>query len=194
MVELISMGDQLSVSISFSVKEDVKPKNFVNIVQHNDDGTIVSERLQNNLVMTIGENYVGDVWRGRSNVYALDTSSGLIAVGTGSTILNAGQSGLNSELLQISGGRMIVDTITRAETGSFLSLACTFNTSGALEDAIAEVGLFGKGYDDDETTLLTPTYAPDTGAMIARAIISGAAITKSDADNMTVTWIFAYAP
>jgi hypothetical protein len=194
MVELISVKDQFKFSNNTIFEEEVKPKNFVNIVQHNRDGTIVSERLQNNLIMTVGENYVGDVWRGRVNVYALDTASGLIAVGTGSTILNAGQSGLNAELLEISGGRMKVDTVTRADTSSGLSLACTFSTSGALDDAIAEVGLFGKGYDDDETTLLTPTYEPNTGALIARAIISGAAITKSDADEMTVTWYFAYAP
>jgi len=177
-----------------NVKEDVgRMKNEVEVVLKR-GGEVVSERKQNNLVTTIGRNYVGDAWTGRTDVYALDTGSGFIAVGNGSSILDVSQSGLGNELSQESGGRMLVQSVSRADSASGVEFSCTFSTSGAVGLGIDEVGLFGTGYDTDETTLLTPSLAPDTGALVARAVISGASIDKTESDTMDVSWRLTYAP
>lgn len=198
MIENLSVEDKPMLNISRNVHfaEDCgKFKNRVEIILRDAfTGEIKDYRNQVNVVTTIGRNFVGDNWIGRSNVYQLDTSSGLIAVGTGSATLAVGQSGLGTEVSQASGGRSVIGTVARANSASGLQLGVTFYSSGANATGINEVGLFGKGYSTDESTLLTPTLAPNTGALVARANVSGTGINKTSSDTLTVNWYLSYAP
>lgn len=112
-----------------------------------------------NLVVTAGKNWVADRMKG------VNDPIGWMAIGTGTTAADAGDTTLVTELdrnaLATSGGTVSGNTIT-------------FETTWAAGDgtgAVTEAGLFD---------------AASGGDMLARTVFS--VVNKAALDSMTITW------
>ena len=129
------------------------------VVKDSKTGEVKVDRLEKNLVVTVGKNWIASRMQGTaSNVM------GYMAVGTDSTAPAVGNTTLGAEVARVA------VTSATASTNTVTYVA-TFG-AGVGTGALTEAGLFN---------------AASVGTMLSRTTYS--VINKGSGDEMTVTWV-----
>jgi hypothetical protein len=145
------------------VKAEFSQYDNVSIYLYGPDGDLKDERHTHNLVVTAGKTWLATYLAG-TNTSAMV----MLAIGTSSTAVAAGDTGLNGEFT----GQRIVGT-TNASVNMY-QLTGTFpanSPSSTLTTAVVEAGIFNAG---------------TAGTMYTHAVFS--AINKAPADSLTIVW------
>lgn len=147
-------------------KDDFKLRGRLRIVLTGEDGKVKDEREINNLVVTIGKDFVTSRMIGTAKAVMSH-----IGVGTSSTAAATGQTDLQTPLVRsntsfsanqsTSGGGTTNDTVTYTATFP----------AGTGTGALTEAGIFN---------------AASAGDMLARTVFS--VINKGAGDALTITW------
>jgi len=129
------------------------------VVKDSKTGEVKVDRLEKNLVVTVGKNWIASRMQGTaSNVM------GYMAVGTDATAPAVGNTTLGAEVARVA------LTSATASTNTVTYVA-TFG-AGVGTGALTEAGLFN---------------AASVGTMLSRTTYS--VINKGSGDEMTVTWV-----
>ena len=147
------------------MKERLAAKANVLVTVTDADGKIVDRFQQHNLVVTAGRNLLRDLLNNTS-------PAGLthVAIGTGTTAVNAAQTALVTEVFR--------DVITQRLTDvGQLTVTLYLSTSSANGSTLAEVGLFN---------------ASSSGTMYARVVLAST-IAKTSAIAVTFTWTLTFS-
>jgi len=131
------------------------------VVKDSKTGEVKVDRLEKNLVVTVGKNWIASRMQGTaSNVM------GYMAVGTDSTAPAVGNTTLGAEVARVattvSGGTASTNTVTYVATFP----------AGTGTGALTEAGILN---------------ASTSGTMLSRTTYS--VINKGSGDEMTVTWV-----
>lgn len=142
------------------MKEYVKATGRVNYKLFDSNGNLKEERDINNLVVTVGKNFLAS-WLATSSqsTYFMP----YVALGTGVTAASAGDTALQTELATRVAGTITSSTNVYQNIASF--------GPGVDTGAITEAGLF---------------TASSAGTMFARQVFS--VINKGAGDTLQVTW------
>lgn len=142
------------------IKENFPIKGDLHIVvKDSKTGEVKVDRLEKNLVVTVGKNWIASRMQGTaSNVM------GYMAVGTDATAPAVGNTTLGAEVARVA------LTSATASTNTVTYVA-TFG-AGVGTGALTEAGLFN---------------AASVGTMLSRTTYS--VINKGSGDEMTVTWV-----
>jgi hypothetical protein len=143
------------------IKENLKASGKLKIVLRGPDGKIKKEEHVNNLIVTVGKNWIAS----RMNDANLVMSH--MAVGTGTTAAGATDTALETQL-----NSRVALTSTNV-TGNEVEYIATFGTGGFV-GAIAEAGIFNASTDGD---------------MLARTVFP--VVNKGTDDALTITWVVA---
>lgn len=138
--------------------EEVKVKGNLSIDLIDQNQNIIDSRKINNLVVTVGKNYLAS--RATSNSSAIMSH---MAVGSQNTAPVVGETALGSEL-----GRVVLDSTN--VTGNSISYVATF-PAGTGTGALTEAGIFNAG---------------TSGTLLCRTQFN--AINKSPTDAIVITW------
>ena len=122
-------------------------------------GEVKLDRLEKNLVVTAGKNWIASRMAGTSS-----NVMGWMAVGTDSTAPAAGNTTLGAEVARVA----LTSTTPSTNTVTYVA---TFG-AGVGTGALTEAGLFN---------------AASVGTMLSRTTYS--VINKGSGDEMTVTWV-----
>ena len=141
--------------------DSLKPTGQLKIVLRDKDGNIKSEKIEKNLVVTAGLNYIA----ARMTDTSEPTGMSHMAVGTGTTSAAAGQTALVTESARVAltGGEGAPSTNTIVYTATFAAGTGT----GALTEAAV-------------------LNASSSGTMLCRTVFS--AVNKGADDSVTITW------
>lgn len=141
--------------------DSLKPTGQLKIVLRDKDGNIKSEKIEKNLVVTTGLNYIA----ARMTDTSEPTDMSHMAVGTGTTSAAAGQTALVTESARVAltGGEGAPSTNTIVYTATFAAGTGT----GALTEAAV-------------------LNASSSGTMLCRTVFS--AVNKGADDSVTITW------
>jgi hypothetical protein len=141
--------------------DSLKPTGQLKIVLRDKDGNIKSEKIEKNLVVTAGLNYIA----ARMTDTSEPTDMSHMAVGTGTTSAAAGQTALVTESARVAltGGEGAPSTNTIVYTATFAAGTGT----GALTEAAV-------------------LNASSSGTMLCRTVFS--AVNKGADDSVTITW------
>lgn len=139
-------------------QDSLKVTGKVAVQIYDRDGALKEERLIDNLVVTVGKEFIASRMVGTaSNVMSH------MALGSSSTAAAAGQTALGSEL-----GRVAISSGTAS--GTVATYVATF-AAGTATGAVVEAGLFN---------------ASSGGTMLCRTVFS--VVNKGADDSMVVTW------
>jgi hypothetical protein len=141
--------------------DSLKPTGQLKIVLRDKDGNVKSEKIEKNLVVTTGLNYIA----ARMTDTSEPTDMSHMAVGTGTTAAAAGQTALVTESARVAltGGEGAPSTNTIVYTATFAAGTGT----GALTEAAV-------------------LNASSSGTMLCRTVFS--AVNKGADDSVTITW------
>ena len=141
--------------------DTLNPTGQLKIVLRDKDGNIKSEKIEKNLVVTAGLNYIA----ARMTDTSEPTDMSHMAVGTGTTSAAAGQTALVTESARVAltGGEGAPSTNTIVYTATFAAGTGT----GALTEAAV-------------------LNASSSGTMLCRTVFS--AVNKGADDSVTITW------
>jgi hypothetical protein len=141
--------------------DSLKPTGQLKIVLRDKDGNVKSEKIEKNLVVTTGLNYIA----ARMTDTSEPTDMSHMAVGTGTTSAAAGQTALVTESARVAltGGEGAPSTNTIVYTATFAAGTGT----GALTEAAV-------------------LNASSSGTMLCRTVFS--AVNKGADDSVTITW------
>jgi|TARA_R110001592_G_scaffold61672_4_gene188265 hypothetical protein len=141
--------------------DSLKPTGQLKIVLRDKDGNVKSEKIEKNLVVTTGLNYIA----ARMTDGSIPTDMSHMAVGTGTTSAAAGQTALVTESARVAltGGQGAPSTNTIVYTATF--------AAGTGTGALTEAGVLN---------------ASSSGTMLCRTVFS--AVNKGADDSVTITW------
>jgi hypothetical protein len=141
--------------------DSLKPTGQLKIVLRDKDGNIKSEKIEKNLVVTAGLNYIA----ARMTDTSEPTDMSHMAVGTGTTSAAAGQTALVTESARVAltGGEGAPSTNTIVYTATF--------PAGTGTGALTEAAVLN---------------ASSSGTMLCRTVFS--AVNKGADDSVTITW------
>lgn len=142
------------------IQDAIQMKGRLNIVLTDAFGEVKEQREVDNLVVTVGKNYIASRMKD-----ATATAMSHMAVGTTSTAAAVGDTTLGAE---IASSRTAL-TSTTVTTNS-VAYVCTFGT-GVGTGAVVEAGIFN---------------AASAGTMLCRTVFS--VINKGASDTLTITW------
>ena len=142
------------------IQDAIQMKGRLNIVLTDAFGAVKEQREVDNLVVTVGKNYIASRMKD-----ATATAMSHMAVGTTSTAAAVGDTTLGAE---IASSRTAL-TSTTVTTNS-VAYVCTFGT-GVGTGAVVEAGIFN---------------AASAGTMLCRTVFS--VINKGASDTLTITW------
>lgn len=125
-----------------------------------DDGSLLDERLIDNLVVTAGKNHIAD----RLSTTPTGAAMSHMAVGTGTTAPAAGDTALGTEI-----DRNALTSAT--DSANVVTYVGNWAAGDATNAAITEAGIFN---------------AASAGTMLARATFT--AINKGASDTLQITW------
>lgn len=141
-----------------NTNEMIKAAGRLNIKIIGPDGTVKEEQNVDNLVVTVGLNYIASRMRD-----ATATAMSHMAVGAGTAPAAAGNTALGTEL-----GRVALTSTTA--TNNQVAYVASFG-AGVGTGAVTEAGLFN---------------ASTGGTMLCRTVFS--VVNKEAADTMSITW------
>tara|TARA_R110000737_G_scaffold311710_2_gene320774 strand:- start:578 stop:1027 length:450 start_codon:yes stop_codon:yes gene_type:complete len=143
------------------LKDQLNPTGQLKIVLRDAAGNVKSERVEKNLVVTAGLNFIA----ARMTDGSIPTDMSHMAVGTGTTSASAGQTTLVTEAARVAltGGQGAPSTNTIVYT-------CTF-AAGTGTGALTEAAVLN---------------AASSGTMLCRTVFS--AVNKGADDSVTITW------
>lgn len=141
------------------INESIKIRGDLNIVLKDENGNIKDQREETNLVVNSGLAFITS-----RMADAADSVMSHMAVGSDSTAVAAGDTGLGS----ILGSREALDSTT--DSGSSITYVASFE-AGDGTGAITEAGIFN---------------ASSAGTMLCRTVFS--TVNKGANDSMTITW------
>lgn len=144
------------------IRENLKTTGELKIVVRDKDGNIKDERLEKNLVVTTGLNFIADRMQGTPTKSAMSH----MAVGTDNTAVSAAQTALISQL-----GTRVSLTSTTVSTNTVQYVATFPSGASTHTGALVEAGIFNAGTGGD---------------MLCRTVFS--AVNKGDDDTVTITW------
>ena len=139
-------------------KDSSKVTGSVNVVVRGEDGAVKQEFTVPNLVVDAGLDFIASRMEGTT-----DAVMSHMAVGTGSTAADAGDTTLETEAARIA-------LTSTTVTSNAVAYVATY-PAGTGTGALTEAGIFNDG---------------TTGDMLCRTVFS--VINKGAADSMTVTW------
>lgn len=142
------------------IQDAIQMKGRLNIVLTDAFGEVKEQREVDNLVVTVGKNYIASRMKD-----ATATAMSHMAVGTTSTAAAVGDTTLGAE---IASSRTAL-TSTTVTTNS-VAYVCTFG-AGVGTGAVVEAGIFN---------------AASAGTMLCRTVFS--VINKGASDTLTITW------
>ena len=140
--------------------DSIKMKGKLNVVLTGPDGAVKESREFDNLVVTVGKNFIASRMKDTT-----DTAMSHMEVGTGSTAAAVGNTALETP---VASSRVSL-TSTTVTTNSVAYVA-TF-PAGTGTGALTEAGLFN---------------ASSSGTMLCRTVFS--VINKGAADTLGITW------
>lgn len=146
------------------INENLKLSGQLNIVLKDKDGNIKDERVEKNLVVQKGLEFIVDRMTGTSKAVMSH-----MALGSSSTAAAAGQ----TDLVSILGSREALDSTTIPTATKHKVVYVASFEAGDATGAVKEAGIFNNG-----------TAA--TGDMLARTTFD--VVNKAADDTMTVTW------
>lgn len=129
------------------------------VVKDSKTGEVKVDRLEKNLVVTVGKDWIASRMAGTSS-----NVMGYMAVGTDSTSPAAGNTTLGAEVARVA----LTSTTPSTNTVTYVA---TFG-AGTGTGALTEAGLFNSNV---------------AGTMLSRTTYS--VINKGSGDEMTVTWV-----
>lgn len=139
-------------------KDSSKVTGSVNVVVRGEDGAVKQEFTVPNLVVDTGLDFIASRMEGTT-----DAVMSHMAVGTGSTAADAGDTTLETEAARVA-------LTSTTVTSNAVAYVATY-PAGTGTGALTEAGIFNDG---------------TTGDMLCRTVFS--VINKGAADSMTVTW------
>lgn len=139
-------------------KDSSKVTGSVNVVVRGEDGAVKQEFTVPNLVVDTGLDFIASRMEGTT-----DAVMSHMAVGTGSTAADAGDTTLETEAARVA-------LTSTTVTNNAVAYVATY-PAGTGTGALTEAGIFNDG---------------TTGDMLCRTVFS--VINKGAADSMTVTW------
>ena len=142
------------------MQENVKLTGRVNYKLFDAQGNLKDERNVNNVVVTVGKNYLA-LWLTQAT--QSDYFMRYLALGTGTTAANAADTALETELATRVAGSLSAITNVWQNQGTF--------GPGVNTGAITEAGIFS---------------ASSAGTMLARQVFP--VINKAAGDSLQVTW------
>jgi hypothetical protein len=140
--------------------DSIKMKGRLNIVLTGPDGEVKEQHEVDNLVVTVGKNFIASRMKDTT-----DTAMSHMEVGTGSTAAAVGDTALGAA---VASSRVSL-TSTTVSTNSVAYVA-TF-PAGTGTGALTEAGIFN---------------ASSSGTMLCRTVFS--VINKGAADTLGITW------
>lgn len=140
--------------------DSIKMKGKLNVVLTGPDGAVKESREFDNLVVTVGKNFIASRMKDTT-----DTAMSHMEVGTGSTAAAVGNTALETP---VASSRVSL-TSTTVTTNSVAYVA-TF-PAGTGTGALTEAGIFN---------------ASSSGTMLCRTVFS--VINKGAADTLGITW------
>jgi hypothetical protein len=140
--------------------DSIKMKGKLNVVLTGPDGAVKESREFDNLVVTVGKNFIASRMKDTT-----DTAMSHMEVGTGSTAAAVGNTALETP---VASSRVSL-TSTTVTTNSVAYVA-TF-PAGTGTGALTEAGIFN---------------ASSSGTMLCRTVFS--VINKGSADTLGITW------
>tara|TARA_R110002012_G_scaffold92150_2_gene223929 strand:+ start:1971 stop:2420 length:450 start_codon:yes stop_codon:yes gene_type:complete len=141
------------------INENLKLSGQLAIVLRDKHGNIKDERVEKNLVVTTGLNYIASRMKD-----AAATAMTHMALGSGTTTAAASQ----TDLVTLLGAREVLDSTT--VTANAVAYVASFE-AGDATGAVTEAGIFN---------------ASSSGTMLCRTVFS--VVNKAADDTMTVTW------
>ena len=141
------------------INENLKLSGQLAIVLRDKHGNIKDERVEKNLVVTTGLNYIASRMKDASA-----TAMTHMALGSGTTTAAASQ----TDLVTLLGAREVLDSTT--VTANAVAYVASFE-AGDATGAVTEAGIFN---------------ASSSGTMLCRTVFS--VVNKAADDTMTVTW------
>ena len=141
-----------------NTNEMIKATGRLNIQVIGPDGMIKEEQTVDNLVVSVGLNFIASRMKD-----ATATAMSHMAVGSGTAAAASGNTTLGTEL-----GRVALSSTT--VTNNAVGFAATFG-AGVGTGAVTEAGLFN---------------ASTAGTMLCRTVFS--VVNKAAADTMSITW------
>ena len=139
------------------IEETIKVTGDVQIKLVGPDGKVKQEQTIKNLVVTTGKQYIA------SRMTGTTTAMSHMAVGSGTTAADAGDTALGNQL-----GRVALTSGTT--TGAVTTYVASF-PAGTGTGAVTEAGVFNAASD---------------GTMLCRTVF--AVVNKGVDDGMTITW------
>lgn len=140
--------------------DSIKMKGKLNVVLTGPDGAVKESREFDNLVVTVGKNFIASRMKDTT-----DTAMSHMEVGTGSTAAAVGNTALETP---VASSRVSLNSTT--VTTNSVAYVATF-PAGTGTGALTEAGIFN---------------ASSSGTMLCRTVFS--VINKGSADTLGITW------
>lgn len=140
--------------------DSIKMKGKLNVVLTGPDGAVKESREFDNLVVTVGKNFIASRMKDTT-----DTAMSHMEVGTGSTAAAVGNTALETP---VASSRVSLNSTTVATNS--VAYVATF-PAGTGTGALTEAGIFN---------------ASSSGTMLCRTVFS--VINKGAADTLGITW------
>lgn len=142
------------------ISDQIKAVGKLVITVTGDDGQVKEQRELNNLVVTVGKNYIASRMKD-----ATAAAMSHMAIGTGSTAAAAGDTTLGTEI-----ARVALATAGGSVAGAVVTYSASF-PAGTGTGAITEAGILNNSTG---------------GTMLCRTVFS--AVNKGASDAMTINW------
>lgn len=143
------------------LQEGLKAKGRLHIVLRDEQGNVKEERDVDNLVVTVGKNWIAS--RMKTSGQPVEMSH--MAIGSGAVAAADANTGLGTEL-----GRVALGTAGGTVSGAIVTYTGAF-AAGVGTGAVTEAGVFN---------------ASSAGTMLCRTVFS--VVNKGANDSMTITW------
>lgn len=147
------------------MEETLKATGKLTIVLYDENGVVKETRECDNLVVTVGKEYVTSRMIGASA-----TVMGYMEVGTSTTAAAAGQTAL---VAVVASSRTALTSSTQA-------------TSSTANDSVTYVATFAAGTGTGALTEAGIFNASSAGTLLCRTVFS--VVNKGASDAMTITW------
>jgi len=146
------------------INEYIKATGTLNILHTDENGFVKEDRTIENLVVSVGKNFIASRLGGASAAVM-----GWMELGTSSTAANVSDTTLNAP---ISLSRTALTSLTAGvPTANAITHVCTF-IAGVGTGALTEAGIFN---------------ASSAGTMLCHTVFS--VINKGAGDSITITWV-----
>lgn len=142
------------------ISDQIKAVGKLVITVTGEDGQAKDQRELNNLVVTVGKNYIASRMKD-----ATATAMSHMAIGTGSTAAAAGDTALGTEI-----ARVALATAGGSVAGAVVTYSASF-PAGTGTGSITEAGVLNNSTG---------------GTMLCRTVF--AAVNKTASDAMTINW------